>query len=72
MAERLGNHVVQQQLAIPPSEGKLRGILYKLNCIKDEYYDEQGICHLVVKLPKREWNRLVKQNTNQIEQFIVK
>ncbi|HCH70654.1 MAG TPA: GTPase HflX [Colwellia sp.] len=72
LAERLGNHVVQKKLAIPPSEGKLRGILYKLNCIKDEYYDEQGICHLVVKLPKREWNRLVKLNTNQIEQFIVK
>lgn len=72
LAERLGNNVVQKKLAIPPSEGKLRGILYKLNCIKDEYYDEQGICHLVVKLPKREWNRLVKLNTNQIEQFIVK
>jgi GTP-binding protein HflX len=72
LAERLGNHVVQQQLAIPPSAGKLRGILYKLNCVKDEHYDEQGFCHLLIKLPKREWNRLVKLNTNQIEQFIVK
>ncbi|MDX2368575.1 MAG: GTPase HflX [Colwellia sp.] len=72
LAERLGNHVVQQQLAVPPSAGKLRGILYKLNCIKEESYDEYGVCHLVIKLPKREWNRLVKQNTNQIEQFIVK
>jgi len=72
LAERLGNHVVEQQLEIPPSEGKLRGILYKLHCIKEEHYDEQGICHLMVKLPKREWDRLVKQDTNQIEQFIVK
>ena len=72
LAERLGNHVVQQQLAIPPSEGKLRGILYKLHCIKEEHYDEQGFCHLMIKLPKREWDRLVKQDTNQIEQFIVK
>ncbi|MBL4822588.1 MAG: GTPase HflX [Colwellia sp.] len=71
LAERLGNQVVQHQLAIPPSAGKLRGILYKLNCIKGEYYDEQGHCHLDVKLPKREWNRLVKQHANQIEQFIV-
>ncbi len=72
LAERLGNHVVQKQIAIPPSEGKLRGVLYKLNCIKDESYDEQGVCHLLIKLPKREWDRLVKQNTNEIEQFIVK
>jgi GTP-binding protein HflX len=71
LAERLGNQVVQHKLAIPPSEGKLRGILYKLNCITDEHYDEEGHCHLEVKLPKREWNRLVKLNTNQIEQFIV-
>jgi len=72
LAERLGSHVVQKQLAIPPSEGKLRGILYKLNCITDEFYDEHGHCHLEVKLPKREWNRLVKQKANQIEQYIVK
>jgi len=72
LAERLGSHVVQQQLAIPPSEGKLRGVLYKLNCITGEFYDENGHCHLEVKLPKREWNRLVKQEANQIEQYIVK
>lgn len=72
LAERLGSHVVQHQIAIPPSEGKLRGILYKLHCIKEEYYDEQGSCHLIIRLPKREWDRLVKQDTNQIEQFIVK
>ena len=71
LTERLGNQVVQHQLAIPPSEGKLRGLLYKLNCITSEHYDEEGHCHLEVKLPKREWNRLVKQNANQIEQFIV-
>jgi len=71
LAERLGNQVVQYQLAIPPSAGKLRGVLYKLNCITDEHYDEVGHCHLKVKLPKREWNRLVKLKTNQIEQFIV-
>ena len=71
LAERLSNQVVQHQLAIPPSAGKLRGALYKLNCITDEHYDEQGLCHLAVKLPKREWNKLVKRNTNQIEQFIV-
>jgi GTP-binding protein HflX len=71
LAERLGNQVVHHQLAIPPIEGKLRGVLYKLNCIASEHYDEDGYCHLEIKLPKREWNRLVKQNINHIGQFIV-
>lgn len=71
LTERLGNQVVEHQLAIPPTAGKLRGVLYQLNCIMDESYDEQGLCHLNIKLPKREWNRLVKQEANEIERYIV-
>ncbi len=71
LTERLGNQVVEQRLAIPPSAGKLRGILYQLNAIKSESYDEQGNCHLNITLPKREWNRLLKQEGNEIELYIV-
>jgi len=70
LAERLGNQVVEYKLAMPSDTGKLRGALYKLHCIKDEYYDEEGLCHLNIKLPKREWDRLVKQEANEIEQYI--
>lgn len=70
LAERLGKQVVNHQLNIPPNEGKLRGELYKLNCITKEHYDEQGHCHLEVKLPKREWNRLVKNEANRIEAYV--
>jgi len=70
LTERLGNQVIEPTLIIPPSAGKLRGVLYKLNCIQDEHYDEQGQCHLNIKLPKREWNRLLKQEANEIEQYI--
>jgi len=71
LTERLGNQIVEYQLAIPPSEGKLRGILYKLQCIKDEHYDEQGLCYLKIKMPKREWDKLVKQEAEPIDKFIV-
>jgi len=70
LSERLGNQIVESTLVIPPSAGKLRGVLYRLNCIQDEHYDDQGYCHLDIKLPKREWNRLVKQEANEIEQYI--
>jgi len=70
LTERLGNQIVEHTLALPPEAGKLRGVLYQLNCIQNESYDKEGYCHLDVKLPKREWNRLLKQESNKIEQYI--
>ncbi|WP_426359554.1 ribosome rescue GTPase HflX [Pseudocolwellia sp. HL-MZ19] len=71
LAERLGREIVTQKLTIPPHEGKLRGILYTLNCITNESYDEEGNCILDIKLPSREWNRLLKQDKAAIEGFII-
>jgi len=51
-------------------QGKFRGQLYELNCILDESYDEQGNCLVNIKLPLREWNRLLKQDEVEIEHFI--
>lgn len=70
IAERLGKQVVQHHLKIPPSAGKLRGMLYQLDCIADEQFDEQGNCLLEVKLPAREWNRLIKHDKAMLERFI--
>ncbi|XPF93427.1 ribosome rescue GTPase HflX [Colwellia sp. RE-S-Sl-9] len=71
LAERLGKEIVTQKVTIPPHEGKLRGILYELNCITDESYDELGNCLLNIKLPSREWNKLLKQDNAAIERFII-
>lgn len=70
LSERLDRKIVQYLLKIPPSAGKLRGVLYQLNCITDEQYDEQGNCLLSVKLPEREWHRILKQDKATIEGFI--
>lgn len=70
LAERLGREVVKHRLKIPPQHGKFRGTFYQLNCISDEQYDELGNCLLQVKLPVREWNRLIKQDEAVIESFI--
>ena len=70
LAERLGRQVVEHTLKIPPQHGKFRGKFYQLNCISDEEYDELGNCLLQVKLPVREWNRLIKQDEAVIESFI--
>jgi len=70
LAERLGKQIVKHCLKIPPNFGKLRGELYQLNCIDSEQYDDEGNCLLKVKLPIREWNRLIKQDEVSIEHFI--
>ncbi|REL31512.1 ribosome rescue GTPase HflX [Thalassotalea euphylliae] len=70
LAERMGRQVVKHSLKIPPTAGKLLGALYQLNCISHEDYDEQGNCLVDIKLPVREWNRLIKQDKASVERFI--
>jgi GTP-binding protein HflX len=70
LAERLGREIVKHRICLPPKEGKVRGIFYQLNCIDKESYDEHGNCLLEIKLPAREWNRLIKLNEADIEGFI--
>jgi GTP-binding protein HflX len=70
LAERLGTQVVKHQLNIPPSAGKLRGELYKLNCITSESFDEQGHSHIEINLPSREWQRLVKNEYSEIVDYV--
>jgi GTP-binding protein HflX len=70
LSERLGKQIIKYNLRLPASEGKLRSIFYQLNCIEEESYDEFGDCLLKVKLPAREWNRLIKLNEADIEGFI--
>ena len=70
LSERLDKQVVKHTLKIPPHYGRWRGTFYQLNCISDEQYDEQGNCFLDVKLPVREWNRLIKKDEAELERFI--
>ena len=70
LAERMGRQVVKHSLKIPPTAGKLLGALYQLNCIAREDYDEQGNCLVDIKLPVREWNRLIKRDKASVERFI--
>ena len=70
LSERLGKKIIKHNLCLPANEGKLRSIFYQLNCIEEESYDEFGNCLVKVKLPAREWNRLIKLNEADIEGFI--
>jgi GTP-binding protein HflX len=70
LAERLGINIVEEQLIIPPQKGRLRALLYELNFIIDEQYDDNGACHVSIKLAKRDWDKLVKDDSIEIEKYI--
>lgn len=70
LTELLATEIVEYSLNLPPSQGKLRGIFYELDCINEESFDEQGNCLLKVKMPLREWNKLLKMEKSQLEDFI--
>jgi len=70
LAERMGRHVITHTLKVPPTAGKFMSTLYQLNCITNEAYDEQGNCVVDIKMPSREWNRIIKQDKALVEGFI--
>ncbi len=70
LTELLSTDIVQRILKIPPNAGKLRGALYELDCISEEHFDELGNCIVDVKLPLKQWNKLLKADNNDLEGFI--
>jgi GTP-binding protein HflX len=54
----LGQHLVQKLLVLKPQDAKVRAALYQLNAVQSETIDEEGNCHLLVRLPKVELEKL--------------
>lgn len=71
LTERLSQTIVQYTLRLPPDQGRLRGLLYGMNAVKDEHYTDTGDAQLTVRLPESDWNALCKRNCPQAEQYIV-
>ncbi|WP_372881002.1 ribosome rescue GTPase HflX [Psychromonas sp.] len=67
----LSGQIRSLQLAIPPSDGKLRALFYQLDCIENESYAENGDCIVDIRLNNIEWQRLIKQQGGTIESYIV-
>ncbi len=67
----LSGQIRSLQLAIPPSDGKLRALFYQLDCIENESYAENGDCIVDIRLNNIDWQRLIKQQGDTIESYIV-
>jgi len=67
--ERLTPTMVEEDLCIPPSEGKLRSELYKLQCVQAETVHDNGDMLISVRLPAIEWQKLNKQYGKKLNEF---
>ncbi|MDC0602142.1 GTPase HflX [Aliiglaciecola sp.] len=71
LTECLSQSMVQFTLRIPPKEGKLRGALFKMNCISSESYAEDGDWLVDVRMPTADWNRLEKRSEVSLSSLVV-
>ncbi len=61
VAELVGEDMVSEKLRLAPEQGGLRAALYRLGAIEAEEYDEDGVAQVRVRLPRADWNRLMKK-----------
>ncbi|HSW70111.1 MAG TPA: ribosome rescue GTPase HflX [Gammaproteobacteria bacterium] len=61
VVKSLGKEMVQQTLILPPAKAKLRATLYQLAAVISERIDEEGCHHLLVRLPRKEWDRIANE-----------
>lgn len=61
MAELVGEDMVNEELDLAPDQGRLRAALYRLGAVEAEEHGEDGMARLKVRLPRADWNRLMKK-----------
>ena len=61
IAELVGQDMVNEELELEPDQGSLRAALYRLGAVEKEDYAEDGTARLSVRLPRADWNRLMKK-----------
>ena len=71
LTELLLPGIAQVELCLPPEEGYLRSLLYKMRIIDAEQHDENGEWRVRIRLPLSDWNRLLKQEGERLRAFIV-
>lgn len=71
MNELLGTDVVQHACILEPSQGRLRAQFYEHHAILKESMDDQGNTHLLVRLPKRELERILNKEGIGLDQWMV-
>ncbi len=59
IAKTLGKDIIQNTVVLSPDKAKCRAKLYQAGGVVSEEIDPTGHWHLVVRLPKKEWERIL-------------
>jgi GTP-binding protein HflX len=66
IGERVGADMVEEELHLQPQQGRLRAALYQMGAVAAEQYGDDGTAHLSVRLPRADWNRLMKRGAELV------
>jgi len=66
---RLYGETVEQNIVLPPSEGRLHARLHELGAVREEQYDDAGNWTMNLLLQRRDWNAL--QKNELLDNYIV-
>lgn len=61
VVELLAHDMVAEEVLLEPAQGGLRAALYEMGAVESEEYGDDGVARLCVRLPRADWNRLMKQ-----------
>ncbi|MFT5453191.1 MAG: GTP-binding protein HflX [Enterobacterales bacterium] len=70
IAELVAGDRIVAQITIPPSLGKLRGLLFHLEAIREESYLEDGSLELSINISSSDWQRLKQTLKLNLDQYI--
>ncbi len=59
LQERLGKDVLETEVVLEASQGRLRARLYGLGAVRSESLDDNGRMHLCLRLPEIDWQRFL-------------
>ncbi len=70
IAELVARERLQLTLNLPPSEGRIRGLLFDLQAVSNESVDAQGNFCLNIDISLSDWRRLQQKLESDIEQYV--
>ena len=71
LSERLSHNILDLNLLVPMSEGRLRSLFYKNSWVKTEAVDDNGHWLIEARLPNVDWQRLLKSEGERLKTFIM-
>lgn len=72
VTELIRKNIVELQLLLPLSAGRIRAELYRQHAVIAETFTEQGENLLSVRMPEADFNQLDKRNDNALSRYLVR